>query len=79
MALSRLATGVAGSVYGTFADAEMPSAEITLSNGSKVKLSSSEFSKIRASENRKDRETASKAYWDNYAKFKATYGELLNG
>lgn len=79
MALSRLATGVAGSVYGTFADAEMPSAEITLSNGSKVKLTSSEFSKIRASENRKDRETASKAYWDNYAKFKATYGELLNG
>lgn len=79
MALSRLATGVAGSVYGTFADAEMPNAEITLSNGSKVKLSSSEFSKIRASENRKDRETASKAYWDNYAKFKATYGELLNG
>lgn len=79
MALSRLATGVAGSVYGTFADAEMPSADITLSNGSKVKLTSSEFSKIRASENRKDRETASKAYWDNYAKFKATYGELLNG
>lgn len=79
MALSRLATGVAGSVYGTFADAEMPNAEITLSNGSKVKLSSSEFSKIRASENRKDREAASKAYWDNYAKFKATYGELLNG
>lgn len=79
MALSRLATGVAGSVYGTFADAEMPNAEITLSNGSKVKLTSSEFSKIRASENRNDRETASKAYWDNYAKFKATYGELLNG
>lgn len=79
MALSRLATGVAGSVYGTFADAEMPNVEITISNGSKVKLTSSEFSKIRASENRKDRETASKAYWDNYAKFKATYGELLNG
>ena len=79
MALSRLATGTAGSVYGTFADAEMPSAEVTLSNGSKVKLTSSEFNKIRASANRKDRETASKAYWDNYAKFRATYGELLNG
>ncbi len=79
LALSRLATGVSGSVYGTFADAEMPSPEVSLSNGQKVKLTSSEFSKIRASANRQDREIASKAYWDNYAKFKGTYGELLNG
>lgn len=79
MALSRLATGVAGSVYGTFADAEMPNPEATLSNGKKVQLTSSEFSKIRASANRQDREIVSKAYWGNYAKFKATYGELLNG
>ncbi|HNX56665.1 MAG TPA: oligoendopeptidase F [Prolixibacteraceae bacterium] len=79
MALSRLATGVAGSVYNTFSDAEMPSAEITLSSGDKVKLTSSEFSKVRASANKHDREVASKAYWANYAKFKATYGELLNG
>lgn len=79
IALSRLATGVAGSVYGTFADAEMPNPEATLSNGKKVQLTSSEFSKIRASANRQDREIASKAYWGNYARFKATYGELLNG
>lgn len=79
MALSRLGTGVAGSVYGTFADAEMPNPEATLSNGKKVQLTSSEFSKIRASANRQDREIASKAYWGNYARFKATYGELLNG
>jgi len=79
IALSRLATGVAGSVYSTFSDAEMPSAEVTLSDGKKVKLTNSEFSKIRASANRHDREIASEAYWGNYARFKATYGELLNG
>ena len=79
MALSRTISGVPESVFGTFSDAEMPSPEVTLSNGEKVKLTSSEYNKLRGSANRKDREIAFKAYWDNYAKFKATFGETLNG
>lgn len=79
LALSRMATSTAGSVYSTFANAEMPNPEVTLSNGEKIELTSSEYNKIRSSANRKDREIVFKAYWDNYAKFKATYGEMLNG
>jgi len=79
MALSRTVSGVPGSIFGTFSDAEMPNPTVTLSNGEKVELTSSEYNKLRASANRKDREIAFKAYWDNYAKFKATYGETLNG
>jgi oligoendopeptidase F len=79
MAFAGMITGVASSVYGTFSNAEMPNPEVTLSNGEKVKLTSSEFSKIRASANRSDREIASKVYWNNYANFKGTYGEMLNG
>lgn len=79
MAFAGMITGVAGSVYGTFSNAEMPNPEVTLSNGEKVKLTSSEFNKIRASANRSDREIASKVYWNNYANFKGTYGEMLNG
>ena len=79
MALSRTISGVPESVFGTFSDAEMPSPEVTLSNGEKVKLTSSEYNKLRGSGNRNDREIAFKAYWENYAKFKATFGETLNG
>lgn len=79
MAFAGMITGVPGSVYGTFSNAEMPNPEVTLSNGEKVKLTSTEFSKIRASTNRKDREIASKIYWNNFANFKGTYGEMLNG
>lgn len=74
-----MATSTAGSVYSTFANAEMPNPEVTLSNGEKIELTSSEYNKLRSSANRKDREIVFKAYWDNYAKFKATYGEMLNG
>ena len=68
MALSRTISGVPESVFGTFSDAEMPSPEVILSNGEKVKLTSSEYNKLRGSANRNDREIAFKAYWENYAK-----------
>ena len=79
MALAGTISGTTGSIYGTFTDAEMPKPEITLSNGEKIELGSSEYSQIRASANRTDRELAFKAYWDNFAKFKASFGEMLNG
>ena len=79
LALSRLVSGVPQSIYGTFADAEMPGTQVTLSNGEKILLNSTEYNKLRASANRADREIVFKAYWNNFAKFKATYGEMLNG
>jgi len=79
LALSGLISGVPQSIFGTFSDAEMPSTPITLSSGEKIQLTSSEYNKLRASANRADREIVFKAYWNNYAKFKGTYGEMLNG
>jgi oligoendopeptidase F len=79
MALSGMVSGVPHSIYGTFSDAEMPKPEVTLSNGEKIKIGSSEYNQYRASANRKDREIVFKAYWDNYAKFRASYGEMLYG
>ncbi len=79
MALSGLAVGSAGSIYSTFKDAEMPSAEVVLSNGEKVSLTSSGYEKYRALPNREDRKVVFKAFWDNYAKYKATFGQTLYG
>lgn len=79
MALTRMVSGVSSSVFGTFSNAEMPKPEVTLSDGKKVEIGSSEYNQIRASANRKDREIVFKAYWDNFAKFKGTYGEMLYG
>jgi oligoendopeptidase F len=79
MALSGLISDNAYSTYNTFSNAEMPSPEVTLTNGEKISVGSSEYSIYRASPNRADREIVFNAFWDNYAKYKATYGELLNG
>ncbi|MDP3180561.1 MAG: M3 family oligoendopeptidase, partial [Bacteroidota bacterium] len=79
MALAGMVAGVPQSVFGTFSDAEMPKPTATLSNGEKIEIGSSEYSQLRASANRKDREIVFKAYWDNYSKFRASYGEMLYG
>ena len=79
MALSGMATSVPQSVYGTFSNAEMPKPEVTLTNGEKIAIGTSEYSRFRASANREDREIVFKAYWNNFAKFKASYGEMLYG
>ncbi|WP_163710881.1 oligoendopeptidase F [Mangrovibacterium lignilyticum] len=79
MALSSMVTGTAASVYNTFRNAEMPAPEATLSNGEKITVGSAEYSRYRASSNREDRQIVFEAYWNNFAKFKASIGEMLNG
>lgn len=79
MALSGMTGGVASSVYNTFSNAEMPHPEVVLSDGDKVVITSAEYGKYRASANRADREIVFTAFWNNYIKFKASYGEMLYG
>jgi oligoendopeptidase F len=79
MALSGMISDNPYTVYNTFNNAEMPSPEVTLTNGEKISVGSAEYSRYRASDNRKDREIVFNAFWDNYAKYKATYGEMLYG
>jgi oligoendopeptidase F len=79
LALSGMVGGVAGSVYNTFSNAEMPSPEVTLSDGEKITVTKSDYGRFRASANREDRKIVFKAFWNNYNKFKATFGEMLYG
>lgn len=79
LALSGMVSGTAQSVFGTFSNAEMPQPELTLSTGETVKLNSATYGKYRALPNRADRQLVFESYWDNYAKFKATFGEMLYG
>jgi oligoendopeptidase F len=79
MALSSLVTGVPDAAYNTFSNAEMPTAEVTLSNGEKIKITQSVYNRYRASSNRKDRELVFNAFWNNWENYKGTFGEMLYG
>jgi oligoendopeptidase F len=79
MALSGMVEGVGYSVYNTFSNAEMPSPEVTLSNGEKVTLTGTSFGMYRTLPNRSDRKLVFSTYFNNLEKFKATYGEMLYG
>ncbi len=65
--------------FGIFSNAELPWPTITLENGKEVTLNQSEFSVVRASANKNDREKAFYAYWNTLKKFEGTMGELMNG
>lgn len=55
MALSGTIGGVAGSVYTTFFNAEMPSAEAILPDGSKKEISFADYARMRASPSREEK------------------------
>ena len=74
-----LISGNQSTVYGIFNDAEKPNAIVTLSNGKEVDLSSSEYTRVRAAENRDDRSKVFEAFFENYGKFKNTLGANLVG
>jgi oligoendopeptidase F len=79
MALTGLITGVPYSTYNTFNNAEMPSAEVTLSSGEKVVLDDAAYNLYRASPNRADRQLVFEKFWANYKNFEASFGEMLYG
>ncbi|RKD92146.1 oligoendopeptidase F [Mangrovibacterium diazotrophicum] len=79
MALSSTVTGTAADIYGTFRNAEMPAPKAVLTNGDTIEVTSAAYSRYRASSNREDRQRVFEAYWHNFAKFKASIGEMLNG
>jgi oligoendopeptidase F len=64
-------------IYGIFSNAEMPFPTVTLSDGQKVYLDKSAYGKYRTTENRLDRETVFKAFWDAHTKFKSTFATQL--
>lgn len=69
-----VATGAAGAVYSTLADADMPWPSVKLSDGSQVVLDQSAYEKYRAHNNRADRKTVFDAFWGKWKEFERTFG-----
>lgn len=66
-------------VYEIFNNAEMPFAEITLSNGENVKLTSAAYTKYRSLDNRDDRKNIFESFFKNYGRFINTLGANYAG
>jgi len=71
--------GNSGSIYSVFSNAEMPRAEVTLSNGEKVVLDASAYTLHRASTNREDRKLVFESFFEKLDEFKMTLGTQLYG
>jgi len=66
------------SAYTIFTNADLPYPEVTLSDGSKVRLDAAAYTKYRAASNRDDRKKVFQAFWSTYKNFERTLGTTLN-
>jgi len=66
------------SVYGIFTDADFPYPSVTLSDCKTVKLDKAAFSLYRASPNREDRQKVMEAFFSALAKYRGTFGSMMN-
>jgi oligoendopeptidase F len=71
--------GNSGNIYSVFSNAEMPRAEVTLSNGEKVVLDASAYALYRATTNRNDRKLVFDSFFKKLDEFKMTLGTQLYG
>ncbi|MCB1153674.1 oligoendopeptidase F [bacterium] len=65
------------SLFRVFANADMPRKEVTLSDGTRVKLTDSNFTKYRRHPNKADRDLISSGFFEQYETYKRTYAEML--
>lgn len=65
------------SIYSIFSNAELPYPQVTLSDGTTVRLDKSGYGKWRASTNRQDREAVFKAFFGAINNFQRTFGAEL--
>jgi oligoendopeptidase F len=78
LAQAGLMAPAAGSVYGVLANADMPFPEVTLSDGTKVRLDQAAYSKYRGSPNREDRIKVFAEFWKTYKAYERTFGATLD-
>ena len=79
LAASSIATSAPSTIYGIFSDAEFPYPTVTLSDGRPVRLDSANFSVLRASRNREDRQKVMSAYFTALGSFRGTFGSTMSG
>ncbi len=77
LAEAGLLASAPSSIFSIFANAELPFAEITLSDGTQVTLNQANYAKYRATPSRKDREAVFDAFFGTFDRFKQTFGAQL--
>ncbi|MCH5373852.1 MAG: oligoendopeptidase F, partial [Planctomycetes bacterium] len=66
-----------GNIYTIFANAELPFPEITLSDGTQVKLNQAGYARYRAVPNREDRQAIFDTFFGTFKSFRLTCGTVL--
>ena len=79
IAQSGLMQGNSNNIYSIFTNAEMPRAEVILSNGENVRLDASGYSLHRANPNREDRKIVFESFFNKLNEYKMTLGSQLYG
>jgi len=74
-----LFTDTAAKVSGLLNDVDIPRADVTLADGTKVLLNQYNFLKCRMSRNPEDRRVVATAYWKNLSQYENTFAALLDG
>jgi oligoendopeptidase F len=77
--LTGLFGGTPGRASNVLNDVEMPSPEVTLSDGQKVLLNFAAFQRLRTSKNAADRSLVMNTFWKNQKRYEKTLSILLDG
>lgn len=64
-------------IYAVLANGEVPFPTVTLSDGTKVRLDQSAYSKCRQAPNRADRKKVFDEFWGTWKKYEGTFGQTL--
>lgn len=78
LAQTGLFAGLSGKAASVLNNVDIPSPEIKLSSGEKIKLNYSTYVRYRNSSNRKDRIKVMRKFWENHSKFRNTHSVLLD-
>ncbi len=73
-----LISGAPSSVFGIFSDADFPYADVTLSDGSTVKLDKATFNRLRPAPNREDRKKVFSTFFSKLYDFRRTFGTMMD-
>ncbi len=69
----------AADTYDVLTNAEIPRPEVTLADGTTVKLTASAYTQYRATENRADRKLVFDQFWQSYQDFQQSLATTLEG
>jgi oligoendopeptidase F len=77
LAATSMITDTAGSLYGVFANADLPWPTIKLADGTEAHLDQSGYTRWRAVSNRDDRKKVFEAFWGRMKDYERTFGVAL--